>query len=287
MDLIDAHHHVWDLSAHEQPWLQLPGNEALLRDYSESDLLPLARAAGVTASVVVQTVTEVSETTEMLALAGGSDLIAGVVGWTDLQAPDVADAIASLRQLPDGRFLHGIRHTVLTEEDPDWLRRPAVQRGLRAVGAAGLCYDLIVPADLLAAATDAAQACPGLIFVIDHLGIPRIGRQPDELWMRDIRDLAALPNTVCKLSGVLGVPPPAGQHGGTGSVAHLIPYYETVLGSFGPDRLMFGTDWPVCTLSSSYADVLDVARSLTAGLSEVECAAVFGGTARRVYQLGS
>ena len=101
------------------------------------------------------------------------------------------------------------------------------------------------------------------------------GRQPDELWMHDVRELAALPNSVCKLSGLLGEP-----------VARLIPYYETVLTEFGPSRLMFGSDWPVCTMSASYDDVVETARVLTAGLSQVERSAVFGGTARRVYRLG-
>jgi L-fuconolactonase len=167
-----------------------------------------------------------------------------------------------------------------------------VLAGLAAVGAAGLCYDIVVPADLLPAAIDAVEACPGLIFVLDHLGNPDPRGRPDELWMTDIRRLAALPNTVCKLSGVLGEPAPDGGHAdggraGRGSaVAHLVPYYDVVLGAFGPDRIMFGSDWPVCTLSASYGQVVAAARALTAGLSPIERAAVFGGTARRIYRLG-
>lgn len=283
--LVDAHHHVWELAAHDQPWLARPGNEALLRDYRETDLRPRAIAAGVTATVVVQTVTDPRETPELLSIAASSDLIAGVVGWVDLESAAVGDSLAALRELPGGALLCGIRHPVLTEDDPDWLRRPGVLAGLAAVGSAGLSYDLIVPPDLLTAAMDAAAACPGLVFVLDHCGNPQVRRQPDELWMRDIRELAALPNCVCKLSGFLAEPPPAGLRAGHGQVAHLVPYYETVLSAFGADRLMFGTDWPVCTLSASYAEVVAVARALTAGLSPVERAAVFGGTARRVYRL--
>ncbi|HEX9031600.1 MAG TPA: amidohydrolase family protein, partial [Streptosporangiaceae bacterium] len=200
--IVDAHHHVWELSAHDQPWLALPGNEPLLRDYREADLRPLAATAGVSATVVVQTVAERQETLELLSIALGSDLIAGVVGWTDLESAAVSDALAELRAAPGGALLSGIRHPVLVEDDPDWLRRPAVLAGLSAVGQAGLAYDLIVPSDLLPAARDAAAACPGLNFVIDHCGNPNIGRQPDELWMHDVRELAALPNTVCKLSGL-------------------------------------------------------------------------------------
>jgi L-fuconolactonase len=123
--IVDAHQHVWDLAAHAQPWLELPGHEPLLRNYSEADLRPLAAAAGVTATVVVQTVTEATETPELLAIAAASELISGVVGWTDLQAPGVADALAALLAEPGGDMLSGIRHPVLIETDPDWLTRSA------------------------------------------------------------------------------------------------------------------------------------------------------------------
>lgn len=297
LPVVDAHHHVWDPAVRDQPWLALPGNEALYRRFSEAELRPQASAAGVTGTVVVQTVTDPGETPELLALAAGSDLIAGVVGWVDLQAPDAADALAALQARPDGGLLCGIRHPVLTEDDPEWLRRPAVHRGLATVGSAGLCYDLVLPADQLPAAVAAAEANPGLTFVLDHLGNPEIGPQLDNGWAHQVRQLAALPNTVCKLSGILGEPPPAADGlprklppdrlpPTSPDVAHLVPYYETVLHAFGPDRLMFGTDWPVCTLSASYAAVLAAARALTAGLSPADRAAVFSRTARRVYRLG-
>jgi L-fuconolactonase len=281
--VVDAHQHVWDLAAHAQPWLELPGHEPLLRNFSEADLRPLATAAGVTATVVVQTVTEATETPELLALATASDLIAAVVGWTDLEAPGVADALASLAAQPGGDRLCGIRHPVLIETDPDWLRRPSVLAGLAAVSEAGLCYDLVLAADILPAAIDAAAARPDLTFVLDHLGNPRTSGPPDPRWAADIRAMAALPNTVCKLSGILGEPPPGPSEN---PVGHLVPYYETALSAFGPDRLIFGSDWPVCTLSATYAGVIAAASALTAGLSASERDAIFAGTARRVYQLG-
>lgn len=285
--VVDSHHHVWNLAVRDQPWLDLPGNEPIRRNFSEADLYPQAIAALVTATVVVQTVTEPAETPELLALAAGSDLIAGVVGWVDLQAPAVAGALTALLARPDGALLRGIRHPVLIEDDPQWLQRPAVLRGLTAVGAAGLCYDIVVPPYMLPAGVAAARACPGLTFVLDHLGNPEIGPQVDKRWAHAVRALAALPNTVCKLSGILGEPPSGSQHPpGRTIVTHLVPYYETVLNGFGPDRIMFGSDWPVCTLSATYTEVADAARALTAALSPAERAAVFSGTARRVYQLG-
>ncbi|HEX9063793.1 MAG TPA: amidohydrolase family protein [Streptosporangiaceae bacterium] len=281
MSIVDAHQHVWDLGARRQPWLELPGHEPLLRNYSEADLLPLAIAAGVTSTVVVQTVADPAETRELLELATASDLVAAVVGWADLQSPAIAGDLAALRDGPHGAALRGIRHPVLAEPDRDWLRRPAVLAGLAATGAAGLCFDLVVPPDVLPAAADAAAACPGTLFVLDHLGNPRTPHV-DELWMTDLRRLADLPNTVCKLSGLLAEPPPPGQAG----VAHLVPYYETALAAFGPGRMMFGSDWPVCTLGAPYDRVVAVARMLTSGLSQMECDQVFAGTARRVYRLG-
>jgi L-fucono-1,5-lactonase len=283
--VVDAHHHVWDLAAHEQPWLELPGNEPLLRTFTEAELRPQAAAAGVSASVVVQTVTEPGETPELLALAAASDLVAGVVGWVDLPDPGAADALAGLASGPDGFFLRGIRHPVLIEADPDWLARPAVLAGLSAVAAAGLCYDIVAAPHQLPAAVTAATAVPGLTFVLDHFGNPEIGRDVDERWARTVRELAALPNTVCKLSGILSEPPPPDGGRPTSAVAHLVPYYEMVLGAFGPRRLMFGSDWPPCTLSSTYSDVVAVARQLTATLSPAEREEVLSGTARRVYRL--
>ncbi len=274
--IVDAHQHVWDIAAHDQPWLRLPGNEPLLRDYGEADLRPLAAAAGVTATVVVQTIAEPQETPELLATAAASDLIAAVVGWADLQSAQITDTIAALQDRPDGDFLRGIRHPVLIEPDGNWLRRPAVQRGLAAVGVAGLCYDLVLPAAILPAAIDAVAACQDTVFVLDHLGNPERTADPDEAWTSAIRRLAEFPNTVCKLSGILAEPVDLDQ---------LRPCYEVALGAFGPDRLMFGSDWPPCTLTAGYGTVVAVARALIADLSPGEQAAILSGTARRIYRL--
>lgn len=274
--LVDSHQHFWDLSVRDQPWLRRPGNEPLLRNFTEADLRPLAAASGVTASVVVQTVVEPGETPDLLASAAASELVAGVVGWVDLQAEDVADVVAALQDRPDGPYLRGIRHPVLVEPDPDWLRRPAVHRGIAAVGHAGLCFDVVVPSDLLPAAADAVAACPDTTFVLDHLGNPDSHEQSDPAWAPVMRRLGEFPNMFCKLSGVLGEPD-----------THLLRFwYETVLGAFGPERLMFGSDWPPCTLQAPYDAVVAAARGLVADLSPAEQAAILSGTARRAYRLG-
>ena len=144
MTIIDAHHHVWDLAVRDQPWIAGQEMAAIRRTFTVDDLRPAARAAGVGATVVVQTVTVAEETPELLALAAADPLVAGVVGWTDLTSPAVSDELARLAGGPGGGRLAGVRHQVQSEPDPDWLRRPDVIRGLRAVAAAGLAYDLVV-----------------------------------------------------------------------------------------------------------------------------------------------
>jgi len=280
MPTVDAHHHVWDLTVRDQEWITGAALAPLRRSFCPEELEAEAAEAGIDASVLVQTVTVAAETPEFLALAADSPLVAGVVGWTDLTAPDVADVLAALRELPGGGALVGIRHQVQSEPDPNWLLRPDVHRGLTAVTAAGLAYDLVVLPHQLPAAVGAARAHPQLTFVLDHLGKPPIASGRLDAWAADVRALAALPNTVCKLSGLVTE---ADWHSWT--IADLRPYADTVLDAFGPDRLMFGSDWPVCTLAATYPQVLASARALTAELSPPEQASVFGGTATRVYAL--
>ncbi|MEV4444543.1 amidohydrolase family protein [Streptomyces mirabilis] len=277
---VDAHHHVWDLSVRDQDWITGPELRPLRRDFGVADLAPQARAAGVDRTVLVQTITVPEETPEFLALAARSELIAGVVGWTDLTRPDVADELARLRELPGGRHLKGIRHQVQGEPDPEWLLRPDVRDGLAAVAEAGLVYDLIVLPHQLPACVRAAAGHPGLTFVLDHLGKPPIATGVLRPWATAVRALAALPNTVCKLSGMVTEADHAKW-----TVDGLRPYADTVLDAFGPGRLMFGSDWPVCTLAASYGQVVDAAEELTGGLGAEERAEVFGGTATRVYRL--
>ena len=280
MRVVDAHHHVWDLGVRDQDWITGPALAPLRRDFLLDDYRRLADAHGVSASVVVQTVTGPGETPELLALAAASDLIAGVVGWTDLTAPGIADRIAALTELPGGPKLVGLRHQVQSEPDPDWLTRPDVLRGLAAVARAGLVYDLVITSGQLGQAARAAVAVPDLQFVLDHLGKPPIASGRTEPWAQDLRALAALPNTSAKLSGLVTE---ADWH--RWQVADLRPYAEVALDAFGPARLMFGSDWPVCTLAASYPDVLAAAGDLTGQLSPAEREVLFAGTATSVYGL--
>ena len=287
MTVIDAHHHVWDLTVRDQPWLSGADKAAIRRTFTVDDLRPAAKAAGVGATVLVQTVTVAAETPEMLAVADADPLVAGVVGWTDLTSPAIADELARLAGGPGGRWLAGIRHQVQEEPDPDWLRRPDVIRGLRAVAAAGLAYDLVILPHQLPAATYAAAAVPGLTLVLDHAGKPRVADGELGGWAAAVREFAALPNTACKLSGLVTEAPQLVTGAPHSAAARAFAAVaDVVLDAFGADRVMFGSDWPVCLLVSDYAAVMALARSLTSGLSAAERTAVFGATAARAYRLG-
>lgn len=278
MTVVDAHHHVWDLSVRDQDWIA--EDSPLRRDFTMADLAPEAHAVGVDRTILVQTITVPEETPEFLALAAEHEFIAGVVGWTDLTRTDIADELARLCELPGGAYLKGIRHQVQGEPDPEWLLRPDVRRGLAAVAEAGLVYDLVVLPHQLPACVKAAESLPQLTFVLDHLGKPPIASGALEPWASDLRSLAALPNTAAKLSGLVTEADPTAW-----TLDDLRPYAETALDAFGPDRLMFGSDWPVCTLAATYGQVMSLAEELTISLDAGGREQLFTHTASRVYGL--
>ncbi|MGD6748344.1 amidohydrolase family protein [Streptomyces sp. BH106] len=268
--LIDAHHHLWRLAVRDQPWIKGPRLAPLRRDFTLDDLRPQAGHARVDGTVVVQTVPDRAETRELLALAAHDTLVKGIVGWTDLTGPDVADTLARLREEPGGTRLVGVRHAVQAEPDPRWLLRADVRRGLGALADAGLAYDVLARVDQLPACTRAAARHPEVTFVLDHAGNP-----PDEaggrgVWERAVRAFAALPNTACKLSG---------------AALACADAAATSLDAFGPTRVMFGSDWPVSTLTATYAEVTGRVEEVTKGLAAGEREAVLRGTAERVYRL--
>jgi L-fuconolactonase len=207
--------------------------------------------------------------------------VTAVVGWVDLTAPDVGERIAALRAAPGGERLVGIRHQVHDEADPEWLLREDVGRGLRAVAGAGLAYDLLLFPEHLGAATRVAASHPDLRLVLDHGAKPPIAAGGWEPWSSDLAALARHEHVHCKLSGLVTEAP--WDRWRTSGIER---YAARVLEAFGPGRLMFGSDWPVCTLAAAYAEVLELAQSAIAGLSAAEREAVLGGNARRFYSPG-
>lgn len=277
---IDAHHHLWDLAVTPQPWIQGPAMAPIDRSFLAADLIDAA-AAHVDGTIMVQTITEPGETPVMLRYAADTALIEGVVGWVDLTAGDVADRLRELRDGPGGEYLVGIRHQVQGEDDAWWLMREDVRRGLTAVGEAGLVYDLLTMPHQLPAAIAVVRELDEMRFSLNHISKPPIGVAMMEPWATDIAKLAASENIVCKLSGMI-----TEADWAKWSVDDLRPYADTVLEAFGPQRVMFGSDWPVCLLAGEYAVVVDSVTELVAELSTDEQARIWGATAIETYGLG-
>ncbi|WP_335975302.1 MULTISPECIES: amidohydrolase family protein [Streptomycetaceae] len=276
---IDAHHHLWDLDRRPQPWLRGAALAPLNRTFALPELLPELDAHGIDTTIVVQSSSSLEETRDLLALARASHgRISGVVGWADLTDPDALPGV--LAELAAAGPLVGIRHQVQDEADPQWLDRPDVRAGLRAVAAAGLAYDLLVTPRELSAALAAVEELPEVRFVLDHAGKPPIAAGRWEPWAEQISAVADHPNTVCKLSGLV-----TEAEWASWRPQDVLPHARHVLAAFGSDRVLFGSDWPVCTLAGRYADVVALAEQATADLSADERHAVFGGNAFRVYGL--
>jgi L-fuconolactonase len=277
--IVDAHHHFWDPATADYPWLT-DELAPIRRAFGPDDLAPLLDAAGIDATVLVQARSSLEETEAFLAVADRSPFVRGVVAWVDLRDPAVDETIARLRAGPGGNRLVAIRHQVQDEPDPDWLGRDDVRRGIAAIGRAGLAYDLLVRARELPAARRLVAALPDVRFVVDHLAKPAIRNGSDPGWNDAVGTFRDLPNVWWKLSGLVTE---ADWH--AWRPADLQPFVDRVLEIAGPERLLFGSDWPVCLLAARYDVVLATARSLIAGLSPGERAAILGATAIGVYRL--
>jgi L-fuconolactonase len=275
---IDSHQHFWRYSIAEYPWIGA-GMERLARDRLPDDLAAVAAAEGIGGTIAVQARQSVEESRWLLALADKHPLVAGVVGWVDLLSETVAEALASLSAHP--KFV-GVRHVVQDEPDDRFLLGAAFVRGLAQLRQFGLVYDLLLYPRQLPAAVELVARLPDQPFVLDHLAKPGIEAGAMQPWQADIERLATHPNVSCKISG-LGTE--AAWRGWKRS--DFTPYLEVVLDAFGPKRLLFGSDWPVCLLAADYADVVGIADDFLARLSGPEQDAVWGGTATDIYGLTS
>ncbi len=277
--VIDAHHHFWNPETADYPWMT-GSYEPLRNAFGPSDLIPLLEAAGVKATIVVQARQELDETHSLLELAAATPWVAGVVGWVDVTGPDVAEIIAGIREREHGNWLVGIRHLVHDEPDSEWLLRGNVLRGLSAVADAGLVFDLLVRTRELPAATEAARRLPGLRFVLDHVAKPPIATRQTEPWASAVGEIAVLPNVTCKVSGLV-----TEADWRSWSAADLAPYIAHAVEVFGPSRLMWGSDWPVCTLAATYSEVYETAVEIFSDMVGEQFESVLGGCAASTYGL--
>ena len=238
--IVDAHQHFWDPAAADYPWMT-DEVAPLRRRFGPEDLEPLLREHGVAGTVLVQARHSLEETRALLELACSTPFVLGVVGWVDLTGDVTRQLQEACANLAQARLV-GVRHQVQDEPDPVWLLRADVQRGLRALGEAGLVYDLLVRDRELPTAVETVRRHPDVTFVLDH-----VAKRPrdDAAWRDGVAALAELPNVACKLSGLFVEHDPAGT-------------VELALGWFGEERCMFGSDWPVCLLAGGYGEAIDV-----------------------------
>ncbi len=280
--IIDAHQHFWDPATADYPWMAAPELAPLQRKFGPDDLAPLLAANGVDKTILVQCRSSIEETEAFLRIAHRTPFVAGVVGWIDLASPDAGRTIDRLRTLPGGDRLVGIRHQVHDEPDPDWLTRDDVRRGLEAVFDRGLAYDLLVRTRELPAAIQVARAFPHGRFVLDHAAKPPIARLQkggfDKQWAERLVELAACPNVWCKISGLA-----TEANWNDWDADTLWPSIHHAWRCFGEDRLIWGSDWPVCLLAGSYERVKGAAEVCFAKLGLDVRRKAFGVNAQTAY----
>ncbi|MDR6971975.1 amidohydrolase family protein [Leifsonia shinshuensis] len=277
---IDAHLHLWDLEHGVYGWLS-DAVAPINRTFRLADAEPHLDAARVEQAILVQAADAEADTRAMFAVDAGSPRVAGVVAWADLLNPDGLGA--TLDEYAASGPLVGLRHLIHDEPDPEWLAQRAVHESLAQLAARDLAFDVIgvLPRHLVHALV-LADELPGLQLVVDHLGSPPVGAGANEvsIWRELILELAERPNVAVKLSGLTTLGP-----SGRASADDLRPFSDTVLGAFGPGRVLFGGDWPVSTLATTYAETMGFTLALLSGVDADGTREVLGGTARRVYRL--
>jgi L-fuconolactonase len=273
---LDSHQHFWRYRPETHGWID-DRMAILKRDFLPADLEPLLRAQGLVGCIAVQAAESLDDTRFLLSLAEHHPFIRGVVGWVDLFSPELPELLAELARHP---AFKGVRHVAQNEPDDAFLAREDVVRGIAALEPFGLAYDLLIYARQLPAAIELVRRLPRQRFVLDHIAKPEIKAGRISPWKEQIHDLASFPNVLCKVSGMVTE---AAWSGWTPS--DFRPYLDVVFAAFGTERLMFGSDWPVCTLAADYATMARIVEDALAGRPAAEREAVLGGNAARFYRI--
>jgi len=273
---IDAHHHVWTLARGDYGWLT-PDLAPIYRDFSLADFAPHLAASRIEGTILVQAAPTEAETTFLLDIADNAEVVRGVVGWTDF---DAVGAVARIDALAARKLLVGLRPMVHDIADDDWLLGAALAPVLAAMARGGLVFDALVRPRHLPKLLAVVGRHPDLQFVLDHCGKPGLATGDIATWQRDIALLARHPNIVCKLSGLATEATPDWQ------IADLRRAVDHVLACFGPQRMLWGSDWPVVNLAGGFARWFAATETLLADLSQHEKADIFGGNAARIYLSG-
>ncbi len=270
---IDAHQHFWSPARGDYGWLT-PALGVIHRDFGPADLAPLLAAHGIERTILVQAAPTEAETAYLLDIAAKTPFVAGVVGWTDFDAPYVAERIATLAADP---LLVGLRPMVQDIPDDGWLARPELASAIEAMIANGLVFDALLKPRHIPAMLTVLERHPDLACVIDHGAKPDLVSGDLTTWRNGMSALAKHPRLTCKLSGLVT------EAGSDWTLETLRPVVAHLLATFGPERLIFGSDWPVVTLRASYAQWIEAAEALLSDLTETQGAAVFGGNAQKLY----
>ena len=277
---IDSHHHVWDLSVREQGWMVGEALNPIKKNFSINDLRQAITGCGIDKTVVVQTVTNYDETPELLELADTDDLVAGVVGFLKIDAEDAISHLDSYQSLRGFEYLVGIRDIAHDYEDVKYLSKPQVVKNVQELGKRGLVYDLLTKTPHMRAAIDLVKACPNTKFVLDHISKPYIAKADMQPWADQITELASFENVVVKVSGLF-----TEADWKNWKKEDFWPYLDHITKSFTPNRMMFGSDWPVCLLAATYKQSIDLVEEFTSKFSESEKNAFWAGTANKAYGL--
>lgn len=275
MNIIDSHQHFWQFDPQRDSWID-DTMQILQRDFMPEDLLPQFEENNVVGSIAVQADTSEEETSFLLALAADHPFIFGVVGWADFCRHDVGETLA---QFSDHKVLKGYRHIVQKEPD-GFMDRKDFRAGIQQLADLDYTYDLLLYPHQLEEAIRFVKAFPNQRFVVDHLAKPYIKAKEIDPWKEHIEQLAAFPNVSCKLSGMV-----TEAHWEAWEYTDFIPYLDVVTGAFGTDRLLFGSDWPVCLLGGSYPKILHLVMTYFDSFSTTEKEALFYKNTQQFYQL--
>lgn len=276
MFICDSHQHFWQVGRFDYPWMSSDLG-VLYRDYLPDDLAPILECNGVSKTVLVQASNSVAESRWLLDLADANSFIAGVVGWVDLLSVEIDAQLDELCARPKFK---GVRHLVESEPHDDWLVQPAVLAGLQKLSTRGVSYDLLVHTRHLRYVPQVVERCPELRLVIDHMAKPPIARGEIKEWSEALKAVARYPNIHCKLSGLV-----TEANWSSWQTDDLRPYVDYALELFGVDRMMFGSDYPVCLLAASYERVLESFQEILRELSESDRDKLFSKNAARFYRL--
>jgi len=277
---IDSHHHIWDLNVRPQTWMKGDELKPISRTILMNEFEPELEKSKIDYTVIVQTVPTIDETPEFLDLSLSYPKVCAVVGWLDLESGDITPVLEKYLAHAGGKNLVSIRDMAQDKDDPNWLIRDDVVKNVHRIADAGLTFDILTKPPQLAAAVKLVKQSPNNIFVLDHISKPYIAKGEMQPWADQISEIASYENVSVKVSGLF-----TEANWSDWSNKSFKPYLNHILKSFKPDRMMFGSDWPVCLLAASYSQTIDLMEEFAKDFSKSEQESFWAGTAKRFYRL--